>query len=226
MGFKIAVAPIFPTRGGGRGNIKFALIGLGPYSFHWDLSKTSNGNFRVPQYLSAFNDLHNFWLPIEEYKKIFRSEYLNYKMPYDARGMNCVADVGNTLQHIERKIRINARKSVDLWKNKSYPETRKENIKIFDEYLTLCDKNNVRPIIFLPPLSDVYKKHFNRKIFEEFYYFIGEAQRKHRGAIFLDGWKLPGFSDDDFSDNGHLNIQGAAKFSTILNGVIENLEKG
>ena len=76
--------------------------------------------------------------------------------------------------------------------------------------------------MFTAPKTDCYKKYFYKKMLDEFYYLIGEAQRKHRGAIFLDGWKLPGFSDADFYDVGHLNINGAAKFSTILNNVIEN----
>lgn len=175
--------------------------------------------------MTAFNDLHNFWMPLEEYRKIFRPEYLNYKMPLSADMYND-AGVEGTVKHIERKERINARKGVDGWKNKSYPETVKENVKILDDYLTLCEKNKVRPIMFLPPLSDVYKKHFNRKILDEFYYLIREAQKKHPSAAFLDGWKLQGFSDDDFMDIGHMNLQGAAKFSTMLNNAIESLEKG
>lgn len=209
------------------GYIKYALIGLNPFCFHWDLSNAYNGNFRVPQYLSAFNDLHNFWLPVEDYRKIFSPEYLNYKMPYDtAVKMDCIGGLSNIVTHIDRKMRISARKSVDTWKNKYYAETVKENVKILDDYLTLCEKNNVRPVMFLPPLSDVYKKHFNKKIFDEFYYLVREAQKKHPTAVFFDGWLIKDISDEDFSDLGHLNIQGASKFSSILNNAIENLEKG
>ena len=43
-------------------------------------------------------------------------------------------------------------------------------------------------------------------------------------AYFVDGWKLSGFSDDDFYDVSHMNIQGSAKFSAILNDFIEQLE--
>ena len=37
--------------------------------------------------------------------------------------------------------RVYARKRIDIWRpQKSYPETVKENVKILDDYLTLCEK--------------------------------------------------------------------------------------
>jgi len=89
----------------------------------------------------------------------------------------------------------------------------------------LCEKNNARPIMFLPPLSKGFVKCFDNLKLDEFYYLVSQAQRKHPAAVFFDGWKLNNFSYEDFSDGVHLNLNGAAKFSAILNNVIEQLER-
>ena len=93
-----------------------------------------------------------------------------------------------------------------------------------NDYLTLCEENKIRPIMFLPPTTNCYKKYFNRQMLDEFYYLVGRACRKHTGAIFIDGWKLQGLTDADFYDVDHLNIQGAAKFSEFLNRCIEQID--
>ena len=123
------------------------------------------------------------------------------------------------------KNRLEARNEINAWAEKHYPETCAENIKILDDYLTLCEENNIRPIMFLPPMTEGYKKHFNKQIIDEFYYLVRQACKKHPLAIFIDGWKLPGMTDADFFDTSHMNITGAAKFSTFLNDFIENLER-
>ena len=52
------------------------------------------------------------------------------------------------------------------------------------------------------------------------------AIKNHSSAIFINGWTLNNnFNDEDFFDIDHINPQGAAKFSAILNDVIKNLEK-
>ncbi len=113
-----------------------------------------------------------------------------------------------------------------MWAARRFPETRAENIKIFDDYLTLCDKNNVRPIIFLPPVSIGYAKYFSKQMIDELRYLVMTAINKHSEAIFFDGWNLlKHFSDEDFADVDHLNFQGATKFSAIFDSLIEELEK-
>ena len=206
-------------------NIKYALIGLAPYSFHYDLSKTfGSENWRLLQYLIAFDDIHNFWLPPEIYRGLFNQEFLLQRLSLDNFDTNNVYIEKRFARPLGWAERIIARNGIDVWKNKNYPETRNENIKILDNYLTLCEENDIRPLIFLPPFSEGYIKHFSKQKIDEFYYLVREAQKKHPSAAFVDGWKIQGFSDADFGDVDHLNFQGAAKFSTILNDVIENIE--
>ena len=199
------------------------MIGMNPYNFNSDQSKGSANLFLLLQYVIALNDLHNFWMPVEQYKSLFQEEFLDLRLPVDAE-IDCVHPLPNTVIHMNLQQYMKARERIDIWQYRDFPETRDEYIKILDDYLTLCENNNVRPIMFLPPFTVGYKKHFNKKMLNEFYYLIHEAQKKHSSAIFLDGWQIS-FPDIDFWDTDHLNIQGAAKFSTILNNLIEELER-
>ena len=208
------------------GKLKYALIGLAPFLFHYDASKTSS-YVSIFQYLIALNDLHNFWLPIEQYKKLFREEFLNTRLPLENINLNNLFyKKADSIKYMDINARVYARKRIDIWRpQKSYPETVKENVKILDDYLTLCEKNNVRPIMFLPPLTEAYMRYYNKEKLEEFYSLVNQLQKKHSSSVFFDGWKLEGFSDDYFTDVDHMNLNYASKFSTILNNVIENLEK-
>ena len=122
----------------------------------------------------------------------------------------------------QKKIKI--LKSGDERDRKVFPETRKENVKILNDYLTLCEENNIRPIMILMPMSELYMKIYPRRQLDEYYYLIEQACTKHSRAIFIDGWKLQGLTDKDFYDYGHMNTHGAAKFSAFLNNIVEQID--
>lgn len=210
----------------GQNKLKYALIGLAPYSFHYDHSKALNplNQCRLWQYLIAFRDLHNFYASIEDCEKIFRTEYLNTKLPLEPFDLNNPYMTPKVTQRFMTPYsRLEARKTIDAWSEKYFPETRAENIKILDDYLTLCEANNIRPIMFLPPMTEGYMKYFSKQRLDEFYYLIRRACRKHSSAVFIDGWRLQGLVDSDFHDVDHLNHLGSAKFSTYLSDFIKTL---
>ena len=202
------------------------MIGLAPYSFHFDLSKSFELNFNFHQFVIAFDDLHNFWLPRKQYRNLFNKEYLSIELPIEPSGLTSVSspNLNKPLRLMSYKERIDSRRLIDGWKDKNYPETVKENVQILDDYLALCEKNNVCPIMFLPPFTEGYKKYFSKQKLDEFYCLVRDAQKKHPSAKFLDGWKLPGFSDGYFHDAAHLNIAGAKRFSEIFSRIIEDFE--
>ena len=210
---------------GGHNNLRYALIGLAPYLLHYDHSKTPDNQSKLLQYFIAFDDLHNFYIPTEDYRKCFRKEYLLARLPINQFDLNNPFNVKTPLRFITAENRLKARERIDTWGERYFPETRAENIKILDDYLTLCEDNNIRPIMFMPPMTYGYKKYFNKQRIDELYYFIQEALKKHSSAVFVDAWKLQGLTDADFYDVDHLNIMGAAKFSMFLNDFIERLDK-
>ena len=223
--YNFQVAKHIVAYGRGHRKLRYALIGLAPYLFHYDHSKTPNNQHALLQYFISFGDLHNFYVSAEDYRQFLRKEYLSARLslePFDLNDPYLVKD--NLPMLIKPKDRLTARALIDSWAEKNYPETRTENIKIFDDYLTLCEVNNIRPIMFLPPMTECYLKHFKKQRLDEFYCIVQQAGRKHPSAVFIDGWQLRGLTDSDFYDVEHMNIQGAAKFSAYLNHIIEQLD--
>ena len=203
--------------------MKYALIGLAPYTFQFDESKGMNNLWSV-QYLIAFNDTHNLWLSKEQYKSLFNEYFLSSKIPLEGLDTNNVYWEKTPLRFLNYETRLNSRKRIEEWSDRNFPETVAENRKILDDYLTLCEENNIRPIMFLPPMTEGYKKYFSKQKLDEFYFYVRESLKKHSSAVFLDGWQLD-FGDENFFDVDHMNIMGAARFSAVLNNFIEELEK-
>ena len=202
----------------GSDSLRYALIGIAPYSFHFDLSKTYVFKSRILPYFIAFNDIHNLPVPFDVYKQFLRAEWLAKKPSVTKVNRNGVKS-----QKVMEQKEITDGKT-NTWNGKYYPATRDMNVKILDDYLTLCEENNVRPIMFRVINSEKYMANFNPQLLDEFNILVEEACRKHPSACFVDGWKLEGFTYDDFYDHGHLNKHGAAKFSAYLNDFIEHLE--
>ena len=163
-------------------------------------------------------------MPIEKYFQLFREDYLKIQLPLESE-ITCVAPIDeNVIKTINPVSRLSWRERIDKWADRYFIETRTENIKILNNYLNLCKVNNVLPIMFLPPFTEAYMKNFSREKLDEFHSLIRVIQKKHSDAIFIDGWKFNVFSDEDFFDVHHMNIRGAAKFSTILDSIIEKIQ--
>ena len=190
----------------------------------------------ILRYFIPFKDVHNFFVPANVYEKFFRKEWLEKKIPLEPMNLNNPLECKSKWRMTKEN--INSNTGINHWSRKYYPKTRDENIKILDDYLTLCEENNICPIMFTVPVTEKYKSAFNSQLlkdytttfngqlFEEFHAIVKRTLSKHPTARFFDGWKLQGFTYEDFRDHPHLNIYGAAKFSTYLNDFIEQLDNG
>ena len=217
--FQVAKAAIL--YGGGRSKLRYALIGLAPYIFHWDVSSSGLQGILL-QHFIAFNDLHNFPVPTEVYRSFFNEEWLTKKISFESFNVNIPYGKETKLKGSMDQKAIDA--DSNTWKGRYFSKTRDENIKILDDYLTLCETNNIRPVMFTVRVTEKYITNFDKRLLEEFYILVEQACQKHPSAVFFDGWKLKDFTYDDFYDHGHLNVHGAAKFSSYLNDFIEELE--
>lgn len=205
-------------------NFQYALIGLAPYSFQFDESRASKNMFYMLQNYIAFKDLHNFHVSAEVYEQFFRKGYLSRRQIPKTYDINDPHFFKGRQRSSTPQDQLAARKRIDTWSDREFPETRAENVKILDDYLTLCESHNIRPIMFLPPMAEGYVRYYDRQRLAEFYYFVKEAKKKHPSAVFIDGWKFKSLKDTDFIDVDHLSTQGARKFSLFLSKIMENLE--
>ena len=114
-------------------------------------------------------------MTVESYGKIFRKEYLSISLPLEPFDLNNPYMTPKTTpRSITPQKRFEALKIIDDRAKKS-PEIRNEDVKISDDYLMLCEQNNICPIMFLPSMAEGYKKHFNKQILYEFYYRVRQA---------------------------------------------------
>lgn len=157
----------------GVGRLKYALIEIAPYKFHYDLSKSTNLQCLMLHYLIAFGDLHNFHMSAEDYKKLLRPEYFSIELPLEPFDVNNPFYVKKPLCFMTPQSRLKIIKKKDGGGGKDFNETRTENIKILDDYLTLCEQNTIRPIIFLMPMSTGHMKLYNRPRLDECRYLVG-----------------------------------------------------
>ena len=178
----------------------------------------------ILRHFIALKDVHSFFVPANIYEKIFRKEWLAKKIPLDEMDLNNPHGTKSKYRMTQKDIA--STESIYHWIGRYYPEARDENVKILDDYLTLCEENNIRPVMFTVPVTEKYVATFNKKLFDEFHDLIGQALSKHPDARFLDCWDWKGVTYEDFKDHSHLNIYGAAKFSTYLNDFIEQLDNG
>lgn len=196
------------------------MVGIAPYSLHYDLSKCVRESAFLSKYFFSLNDLHNYWIDYETVKNFLRPEFLksmqdraavyefNYELPTSTMSLENAIDAMN---------------EIESWSRKNYPATVEENKKVLEDYLTLLEKCNIQPILFLPPMYKEYEENFSREKINELFAYLNELYRKH-DFIFVNGWAMNGFEDQDFRDINHLNINGAKKFSAKINEIVMQLE--
>lgn len=198
-------------------NPKYVIIGLSYYSFEYDLSLSSL-KYRCLLYYDAIGVLHHF-TDIDNILKVkdFTLDTAHKLFKFDEEDTACIdwMKEKDSLYKLDyEKGKIQAERDC----NKDYPQTVKENIKIFDDYIKLLKDNNIKPIVVVFPASKYYTKYFSSRIEDEFKKIIEQRKDKFQ---YIDYFRSDEFDDSDFFDVSHLNNKGATKFTEILNNIIK-----
>lgn len=216
-------------------HIKYTIIGLAYYEFHYDLSKSRNKNtIRTEIYYPILGTVHNYRNRenfIKEYKtyrticnNILKSDYsrtiYNYTKTYYEKVLDGVFKRefdSKSLSEIKKEELI---KDIKMDFNKKYPLTVEENKEILSSYLELLKLNNIKPIVLVCPATKLYRDNCSISIKNEFYDIINEMKSKYEFQ-FIDCFENEEFEDEYFYDTSHLNYKGAEKFTKLLNNIIE-----
>lgn len=196
-------------------NLKYGIIGLCYYSFQYDMSLSAMKN-KTMIYYSTLKTSHNFKFNFDFDKehsvnkniadRILRKDQSgDYNLKVD---MKTLADLNNK--------ELLGKNQVEIDCNKKYPETVKENIQIFKDYLKLLKDHNIKPIVVVFTASKYYTEHFSQRIEDEFHSIINDVKKDYHFQ-YIDYFRSDLFEDTDFWDVSHLNPQGAEKFTKILN---------
>ncbi len=214
------------------GKLKYVVMEIAPYSFRYDLSLSKRVCNKVYYYYREFGEVHNASLPQEELELLERCDRVLDELCYP-NWRDIIFDFisETTFQHSERMYNFNnltkeqQQESLEVMKNvsnKPYSDTIAENKMVFDMYLKLCSRHNIKVTVFIPPFSDFFRKHFPIEYVEETRNIVHEYRGKYVFEI-LDLYDSPDFVEDKYyMDEAHMNIYGAAKLTEVLDGFLKN----
>lgn len=217
-------------------------IVLGYYIAFQDLSKSTIMREKVitPVYYPIFGDAHNWespevispWTKIgelpEEAKRIceilaeqtllqkgnYFSDFKPRKPFFDFEGR-----VWYTLSSEERD-EWGAKRAESHNKLIVYKDSFVENCEIMKDYMHLLQLHNVMPVITIPPFSQAYNRHIDSECKEA---ILGILEKIPGEVHFVDFNESDYFDDKDFVDTDHLSLEGAIKFSYLMNEMFKEV---
>ena len=201
--------------------LKFAIIGVAPFSLHHDLSQSVNVG-RALAYFPMTKTVHN--CPVDETKlaELFNESYLDFYDRFeDGLAFNQLFVCNSLNKNFTLDDFIDIRKTLSIIQ-KEYPDTAKENKEILRNYLSDCLRENILPILVIYPVSEFYNKYFSSRKFDEVRITLEDFSQKFN-VPFHDFSRDSRFQVSDFFDVEHLNINGAKKISGILNQLLTSL---
>ncbi len=234
--------------------IKRCLVNLGYYTLHWDLSKSETIQGMISTtYMNLFdeNSVHHFksaqradlFAEIDFDRNMYpesiakpfaanwaegvmleQSSFYGDMMRREDNNMLGVQKVNWGALTLEQKVGyVNNRVINGHNRHIKYKETRAENGAILKEMVAFMAEHGIKPYFFITPYTKLY---------------MDMIEPKYRPDIFeaLDALDVPVefldmnfyadiFSDADFIDSDHLNMQGAHKATAVLNGYIQMAEE-
>lgn len=203
--------------------MKYAIIGLCYYSFQYDMSLSSMKN-RVILYYNILQDKHNYKdLSIEEFNEeynISKGICDNILKKYENGSYKFSWSNPSLIECSTEEIIMNGKNQAQRDCNKDYPETVRENIQIFKDYLNLLKDHDIKPIVIVFPASKYYTENFSKRIEDEFHAILNKVKKEY-DFQYIDYFRSDLFNDDEFSDVSHLNPKGAEKFTKMLNKEIK-----
>ena len=176
-------------------------------------------------YYLFFKDVHNYCITEKVFKEVFSEEFLNYKAecPKNFEWNNFRA-TGSRVSMNLPQILIGC-KSEHHWRTRNFPKTFAENKQIFCNYIELCKKFNVLPIVTLFPTTWLHRESISKERIDELISILEEYQKIYKFHIVNKLNFDEEMSFKDFDNPVHMNINGAKKFSTYMNDYIMNLER-
>lgn len=212
-----------------RKNLKYGIIGLSYYSFHYDLSKSVNAA-RVNYYYPFTKTMHNNGLSdkyllyhnkIEEFEeKILKENHFFESFEPEKKYFKKIIFEGWMEQYNCQK-RTDDELLEDITSvkrdfDKDYSLTVLENKKILRDYLEFLELHSINPIIVVCPATKLYQAFTPQSFKDEFYEIINELNKEIEFQ-FLDYFHSLDFNDTDFYDVSHMNKKGSSKFANLLN---------
>lgn len=211
------------------GRLKYAIIGLSPYSFHYDLSASVN-KWDALAYYPTFRDLDK--LPLSRFaaNSLFSDEFMNVyaKDTFEPGGDFDLNNPFNIRQANNRPMTfenvVGARAEAESWAKVDDDQIINNNAQIFIDCLKLCRDNNIKPLVMTFPVFENYRRFFPQEVMNRFRVVI-DATQKEVPFNFLDYYKME-LNPQAFFNAECLNFAGARFISQSVNNLLNKWDSG
>lgn len=232
--------------------IKNCIINFGYYMMYQDLSRSTTMNYLIHRvYHPLFGDSGcHHWEKKEPYDRLAAMDYDRERFPEDVIRPLC--EYWSERFALEQssyygpvitreKINIMGLKKI-IWNEYpeeakreyaryrtddhnslgKYTESHEENIKWIHEMVKTLADHKIKPIFLITPFADLYKEYINPEYKKDIYRVLNDLPYP---VEFFDMNDLPEdvFTDRDFMDTDHLNLDGAHKASAIVNALLKDI---
>ena len=98
----------------------------------------------------------------------------------------------------------------------------KENYKLLEAIVDLCQKNEVKVVLVMMPAYKSYVQHLNQNQLEKTISAAKFIDSKYSNCRFFNFLTDNQFKQSDFLDADHLNREGAEKFTILMDRLLTN----
>ena len=198
------------------GTVKFVLIGLAPYSLHYDSKYTFSSKVVDLMYQVSLG------MPLGKSEKARLIHYLlpdwMHKIYFNVSGNQADPNYEQTKNNINQAFTttdfLNMETDYQDHDKKENQEIIFNNIKVLRKYIALCHQYNAVPVLVMWPFAQILQEKYPKHILETLY---TNLQKLHREQFFefinLFNMKL---DYSCFYNVAHLNRKGARLASTQL----------
>lgn len=215
------------------GRIQYAVIGLSPYIFQYDMSVTNYNAVVSERYYSFLRRMNHFsgaWIykgayhyakdrldqiMKEDFEELYTTTEERYFLDYE-RNLRSIVYDSSSLDEAGVKAE---KENIEREYHKDYPETEAFNIRIMREYLDYLKQRQVQAILVMPPMTKLYQKYMSWDMYQDTMKILEKMQEEY-GFTFVNLLTDLELEDKYFRNSSHLNGAGAVKVTEVLNQYI------
>ena len=198
-------------------SIKFVLIGLAPYSLHYDNSESFSVCTRNLQYIWTLRNFKSGTVHDKVLQILVNDSIKNLpsKITDKQADLNYISIKKAADQIFSAKALIYWEDELKNLTKKFRPEVFERNVQILEDYIKLCLENGARPVAVVWPFAPVMRENYDQNLLVNFRNTLRLFEKAY-DFKFVDLFDLP-LGYDCFYNMAHLNIRGAYLSSSVLN---------
>lgn len=208
--------------------MKWAVMGLAPYSLNYDEALSKVQNYRLCAYIHKHGKIaqrgveaYSGLLALKEYiigylgNDIFEYVFWNgYVRSQEIEKYDMAACFNPGCVRLEEQFEISKQ-----YENR-YPTTIEMNKELVKEYINFCSIKKLKLLIVIPPFSEWYKANWNQSYKDELIDYLQDLVNDY-DFEFLD-LSAQILEDDCFRNASHVNSNGQAAVTDVIDRWIDS----